>query len=42
MIKQKRQYTKEFKLIAVRLYEASGRSVRQNEEVLGISSPVGR
>jgi len=38
MNKQKRQYTQEFKQEAIRLYEASGRSVRQIEEELGISS----
>ena len=38
MNKQKRQYTQEFKQEAIRLYEASGRSVRQIEEELGISN----
>jgi transposase len=38
MNKQKRQYTKEFKQEAIRLYEASGRSVRQIEEERGIST----
>lgn len=38
MSKQKRQYTKEFKQEAIRLYETSGKSVRQIEAELGISS----
>lgn len=38
MSKQKRQYTKEFKQEARRLYEMSGKSVRQIEEELGMST----
>jgi transposase len=35
--KEKRQYTREFKLEAVRLYEASGKSMRAIEHELGIT-----
>src|SRR5215471_15239289 len=35
--KEKRQYTREFKLEAVRLYEASGKSMRAIEQELGIT-----
>ena len=35
--KEKRQYTREFKLEAVRLYEASGKSMRVIEQELGIT-----
>jgi transposase len=38
MNRQKRQYTKEFKQEAVRLYETSGKSVRQIEEELGMTA----
>lgn len=37
MSKQNRHYTKEFKQEAIRLYETSGKSVREIEEELGIS-----
>jgi transposase len=37
MGQQKRTYGKEFKLEAIRLYEASGKSMREIEEELGIS-----
>ena len=35
--KEKRRYTREFKLEAVRLYEASGKSMRAIEQELGIT-----
>jgi transposase len=35
--KGKRQYTREFKLEAVRLYESSGKSLRVIEQELGIT-----
>ncbi len=35
--KEKRRYTREFKLEAVRLYEASGKSMRTIEQELGIT-----
>jgi transposase len=35
--KTKRQYTREFKIEAVRLYEASGKSMRVIEQELGIT-----
>lgn len=35
--KEKRQYTLEFKLEAVRLYKASGKSMRAIEQELGIT-----
>ena len=38
MGKQKRQYTKEFKLEAIRLYESGATSMRQVEEDLGITA----
>ena len=37
MGQHKRSYSKDFKLEAIRLYENSGRSMRQIEEELGIS-----
>ncbi len=37
MGQHKRTYDKDFKLEAIRLYESSGRSMRQIEEELGIS-----
>jgi len=36
--KEKRRYTREFKIEAVRLYEASGKSMRAIEQELGITS----
>lgn len=38
MKKQRRQYTREFKMEAVRLLETSGKSARQLERELGIGS----
>jgi transposase len=38
MGKQKRRYTKEFKLEAIRLYESGNKSVRQVEQDLGITA----
>ncbi len=38
MGQHKRTYDKDFKLEAIRLYESSGRSMRQIEEELGISA----
>jgi transposase len=38
MGKQKRRYTKEFKLEAIRLYESGDKSVRQVEQDLGITA----
>jgi transposase len=38
MGQQKRTYSKAFKLEAIRLYEASGKSRREIEEELGISA----
>ena len=38
MTRIRRQYTSEFKLEAIRLYETSGKSVRQVEGDLGISA----
>ena len=38
MGKHKRQYTKEFKLEAIRLYENGDKSVRQVEQDLGITA----
>ena len=38
MGKQKRQYTKEFKLEAIRLYESGNKSVREVEQDLGITA----
>jgi transposase len=35
--KEKRRYTREFKVEAVRLYEASGKSMRTIEQELGIT-----
>ena len=35
--KEKRRYTREFKVEAVRLYEASGKSMRAIEQELGIT-----
>ena len=35
--KEKRQYTREFKMEAVRLYETSGKSMRVIEQELGIT-----
>ena len=35
--KEKRQYSREFKIEAVRLYEASGKSMRAIEQELGIT-----
>jgi transposase len=35
--KEKRRYTREFKLETVRLYEASGKSMRTIEQELGIT-----
>ena len=35
--KEKRQYTREFKLETVKLYEASGKSMRAIEHELGIT-----
>ena len=35
--KEKRKYTREFKLEAVRLYESSGKSLRVIEQELGIT-----
>ncbi len=37
MGQHKRTYSKEFKLEAIRLYESSGKSMREIEEELGIS-----
>ena len=37
MGRENRSYSKEFKLEAIRLYETSGKSVRQVEEELGIT-----
>src|SRR6266508_2126407 len=36
--KEKRRYTREFKLEAVRLYEASEKSMREIEQELGITT----
>lgn len=36
--KEKRRYTREFKMEAVRLYEASEKSMREIEQELGITS----
>jgi transposase len=38
MVQHKRQYTKEFKLEAIRLYENGNKSVRQVEQDLGITA----
>jgi transposase len=35
--KEKRRYTREFKIEAVRLYEASGKSMRAIEQELGVT-----